>query len=44
MTKNCKHLKVGRTCVVAQECGGKGRVYFGLLWSLVSIVKLVLFS
>lgn len=30
VTKNCKHLKVGKTCIAAQECGGKGIVCFGL--------------
>lgn len=39
MTKNCKHLKVGRTCIAAQECGGKGIVLFGLAKSLLSTVR-----
>lgn len=30
VTKNCKHLKAGKTRIAAQECGGKGIVCFGL--------------
>lgn len=39
VTKNCKHLSVGRKYTAAQERGGKGIVCFGLGLSLLHVLR-----